>query len=141
MAETHEYIEKFSPDEDIFINEADGLTNQHPILPMEMDIDDFEMEKNDSDSFDDLPTSIIVTNIHSEVFTNERQRDEIENLFKIFSPNVKFQWFRSFKRLRVNFDNAVAAAGARIQLHQYQVGKSKINCYFAQPVTPVVRHI
>lgn len=83
---------------------------------------------------------ISVTNIHSEVFTNESQREEIENVFKLFSPNVKFQWFRSFRRLRVNFDTAVAAANARIQLHQYQVGKSKINCYFAQPVTPVVRN-
>lgn len=142
MAETHDFSDKFSPDEDIFINEADGLTNQHPILPLEMDDDDF-LENNDkkspdSDSFDDLPTSLIVTNIHSEVFTNEQQREEIEKLFNFFSPNVKFQWFRSFRRLRVNFDNAVAAAGARIQLHQYQCGKSKINCYFAQPVTPVV---
>ncbi|XP_031621611.1 protein sarah [Contarinia nasturtii] len=137
--ETQDFNEKFSPDENIFINEADGLTNQHPILPM--DDDDFEENNKkhspDSDSFDDLPTSLIVTNIHSEVFTNEQQRNEIENLFKFFSPNAKFQWFRSFKRLRVNFDSAVAATGARVQLHQYQVGKSKINCYFAQPVTPV----
>lgn len=143
MSEMQEFSDKFSPDENIFINERDGLTNQHPILPFEMDDDDFEGNNKkhspDSDSFDDLPTSLIVTNIHSEVFTNEQQREEMENLFKFFSPNVKFQWFRSFKRLRVNFDNAVAAAGARIQLHQYQSGKSKINCYFAQPVTPVVR--
>lgn len=144
MAETHEFSDKYSPDENIFINEADGLTNQHPILPLEMDDNDFgENDKKhspDSDSFDDLPTSLIVTNIHSEVFANEQQREEMENLFKIFSPNAKFQWFRSFRRLRVIFDSAVAAAGARVQLHQYQYGKSKINCYFAQPVTPVVRH-
>lgn len=140
MAETHDFTDKYSPDENIFINERDGLTNQHPILPLEMDDDDFEDKKQspDSDSFDDLPTSLIVTNIHSEVFSNEQQREEMENLFKFFSPNVKFQWFRSFRRIRVNFDSAVAAAGARIQLHQYQYGKSKINCYFAQPVTPVV---
>lgn len=141
MAETQEFSDKFSPDENIYINEADGLTNQHPILPQEMDDDDFVKDDKspDSDSFDDLPTSLIVTNIHSEVFTNEQQREEIENLFKFFSPNVKFQWFRSFRRLRVNFDTAVAAAGARIQLHQYQCGNSKINCYFAQPVTPVAQ--
>ncbi|XP_055297407.1 protein sarah [Sitodiplosis mosellana] len=141
MAETQDFNEKFSPDENIFINKQDGLTNQHPILPLEMDDEDFEEHNKkhspDSDSFDDLPTSLIVTNIHSEVFTNESQREEIENVFKLFSSNVKFQWFRSFRRLRVNFDTAVAAANARIQLHQYQVGKSKINCYFAQPVTPV----
>lgn len=63
MAETQEFSDKFSPDENIFINEADGLTNQHPILPLEMDDDDFEEHNKkhspDSDSFDDLPTSLI----------------------------------------------------------------------------------
>lgn len=142
MSQMQDFCEKLSPDENIFINEADGLTNQHPILPFDIDEDDDNIDGNkkrspDSDSFDDLPTSLIVTNIHSEVFTDEHQREEMENLFKFFSPNVKFQWFRSFKRLRVNFDSPVAAATARIQLHQYQCGKSNINCYFAQPVTPV----
>lgn len=28
-------------------------------------------------------------------------------------------------------------ANARIQLHQYKINKSIINCYFAQPVTPI----
>lgn len=144
MSQTQNFCDKLSPDENIFINEVDGLANQHPMLPLEMDDEDLEnMRENekkhspDSDSFDDLPTSLIVTNIHSEVFVDESQREEMENLFKFFSPNVKFQWFRSFRRLRVNFDSAVSAATARVQLHQYQIGKSTINCYFAQPVTPV----
>lgn len=146
--------EKLSPDENIYINEADGLTNEHPILPYDIDEDEEEAAENadnplrshkrskdsDSDSIlDDLPTSLIVTNIHSEVFTDEKQRDEMEELFRFFSPTVKFQWFRSFKRLRVNYDTPVAAATARIQLQQYQCGKSRISCYFAQPVTPVAQ--
>lgn len=146
MSQSHDFCDKLSPDENIFINQADGLTNQHPILPMDSDDDDIVIDDNnpdinkqsaDSDSFDDLPTSLIVTNIHSDVFADDQQREEIENLFKFFSPTVKFQWFRSFRRLRVNFDSAVATANARLQLHQYQCGKSKITCYFAQPVTPV----
>lgn len=149
MSQQQDMCEKLSPDENIFINEADGLTNQHPMLyDMDDDTDESTIKhmkssdgqnthSPDSDAFDDLPTSLIVTNIHSEVFANDQQREEMENLFKFFSPNVKFQWFRSFKRLRVNYDNAVAAATARIQLHQYQFGKSTISCYFAQPVTPV----
>lgn len=102
MAETQELSDKFSPDEpDIYINAADGLSHQHPILPLEMDDEDFvknDKHSPDSDSFDDLPTSLIVTNVHPEVFGNESQREEIENLFRFFSPNVKFQWFRSFRR-------------------------------------------
>lgn len=130
-------------DENIYINEADGLANVHPILPFE-DSGDEDLNalserqgSVDSDSFDDLPTSLIVTNIHPDVFTDDKEKEEIENLFKFFAPTAKFQWFRSFKRMRVNFDDPVAAASARIQLHQYKIGKSVINCYFAQPVTPV----
>lgn len=134
--------EKLSPDENIYINAADGLTNQHPMLPPPDSDDDEQTDtdkkrKADDDSFDDLPTSIIVTNIHPDVFVNDAAKLEIEELFTFFSADAKFQWLRSFRRLRVNFDNAVAAASARIQLHQYKVGESVINCYFAQPVTPV----
>lgn len=152
MSQSQNFCDKLSPDENIYINEADGLTNQHPMLP-QIDSDEDDVNDNDSgnsrrhsmnkqhstdsDSLDDLPTSLIVTNIHSDVFADEQLKAEFEKLFEFFSPTVKFQWFRSFKRLRVNFDSAVAAANARIQLHQYQYGKSVITCYFAQPVTPV----
>lgn len=92
----------------------------------------------DADSFDDLPTSIIVTNIHSEVFANPELKHAMEELFRTFSESATFQWLRSFRRLRVNYDNAIAAANARIKLHQYEFNKKTvITCYFAQPVTPV----
>lgn len=130
-------VDKVSPDQDIYINPADGLPSQHPTLA------DGESDNNaepeiDPDSFDDLPTSIIVTNIHSEVFTNPQLKQEMEDLFRMFSDKATFQWLRSFRRLRVNYDNAIAAANARIKLHQYEFNKKTIiTCYFAQPVTPV----
>lgn len=34
-------------------------------------------------------------------------------------------------------DSNVFQANARIQLHQFKINDSTINCYFAQPVTPV----
>ncbi|XP_067625282.1 protein sarah-like [Eurosta solidaginis] len=130
--------EKFSPDQDIFINAADGLPSKHPTLPDgEVDSEN-EQDAVDPDSFDDLPTSIIVTNIHSEVFTNPDLKQEMEELFRTFCDSATFQWLRSFRRLRVNYDNAIAAANARIKLHQYEFNKKTvITCYFAQPVTPV----
>lgn len=150
-----EHNKKHSPDSDSFDDLPTSLIGEHllmnrvelilnalsipPSTGISRSLFIFSFEKFSSMGFP-LFHSFTVTNIHSEVFTNELQREEIENVFKLFSPNVKFQWFRSFRRLRVNFDTAVAAANARIQLHQYQVGKSKINCYFAQPVTPVVRN-
>lgn len=131
-------IDKLSPDQDIYINAADGLPSQHPTLPPEGDVDSDTEPEVDADSFDDLPTSIIVTNIHSEVFANPELKHAMEELFRTFSDSATFQWLRSFRRLRVNYDNAVAAANARIKLHQYEFNKKTvITCYFAQPVTPV----
>lgn len=125
-------------DNDIFINPADGLPSEHPTLPSYNNFDESDGEV-DADSFDDLPRSIIVTNIHSEVFMNPQLKKEMEELFQTFSDSpLTFQWLRSFRRLRVNYDNAIAAANARIKLHQYNFnGKTVITCYFAQPVTPV----
>lgn len=39
--------------------------------------------------------------------------------------------------MRVNYKCPAAAAKARIQLHQASFGDKKINCYFAQPVSPI----
>lgn len=39
--------------------------------------------------------------------------------------------------MRVNYNSPSAAASARIQLHQTHFGETDINCYFAQPVTPI----
>lgn len=130
--------ENSTPDDSIYINQVDGLTNDRP-LPVDNDSDVEEANDDiDSDSFDDLPTSLIVTNIHLDVFTDDDLKLEMEDLFRFFSEQVTFQWFKSFRRLRVNFDTGIAAANARIQLHEYTFGKSTITCYFAQPVTPVV---
>lgn len=145
MASDHERLDcdKLSPDESIYINAADGLTNDHPAMPESDDEIDEQQRSNDNDAnndddaFEDLPTSLNVTNIHPDVFGDDEAKAEIEELFTFFSPTAKFHWFRSFRRLRVHFDSARATASARIQLHQYQIGKSTINCYFAQPVTPV----
>lgn len=143
--------ENSTPDDSIYINQADGLSNDHPALP-DSDSDaehsvngdnngtnDVDEDGDDvhSDTFDDLPTSLIVTNIHADVFVDDQLKADMEELFRFFSPAATFQWLKSFRRLRVIFDTGVAAANARIQLHQYPFGKSVITCYFAQPVTPV----
>lgn len=54
-------------EDDIIINDQDGLPNVHPNLLAEADID--SPEHASDDEFEDLPTSLIVTNIHDSVFT------------------------------------------------------------------------
>lgn len=65
------------------------------------------------------------------------QQRDIEELFKKFGEGATFQYFKSFRRMRVNYSSPSAAAKARIQLHQAHFGDTDINCYFAQPVTPI----
>ncbi|KAF2900327.1 hypothetical protein ILUMI_05862 [Ignelater luminosus] len=122
-------------EENIIINDQDGLPNVHPNLLAEAEVD--SPDRATDDEFEDLPTSLIVTNIHDSVFICPEKKEELEELFRIYDPQVTFQWLRSFKRVRVNFQTPLAAASARIQLHQYKINESVITCYFAQPVTPV----
>ncbi|KAG8233660.1 hypothetical protein J437_LFUL013706 [Ladona fulva] len=143
----------------IIINAVDGLPNVHPNyqdLPnagsirmpdnwAETDLTIVEERGIDSDgrrledlvSDEDLPTSLIVTNLHPSVFKEEERRKELEVLFARFGEPVTFQFFRSFRRMRVNYTCPAAAASARLNLHRMQVGESQINCYFAQPVSPI----
>lgn len=90
-----------------YVNEVDGLPNEHPSLPDGEDGPD--TSDTNRDSFDDLPTSLIVTSIHSEVFINEELKAEMESLFRQFSNDVTFQWLKSFRRLRVNYVDAISA--------------------------------
>lgn len=100
-----------------YVNEVDGLPNEHPALP-EFDSDEPSSSAVDRDSFDDLPTSIIVTNIHSEVFVDEELKAEMESLFREFSKDVTFHWLKSFRRLRVNYTDAVSAGLCFVSTHE-----------------------
>lgn len=92
-----------------YVNEVDGLPNEHPALPDYEHDEPNNSEGNNDDSFDDLPTSLIVTNIHSTVFVNDDLKAEMESVFREFSTDVSFHWLKSFRRLRVNYVDAVSA--------------------------------
>ncbi|XP_025987889.2 LOW QUALITY PROTEIN: protein sarah [Solenopsis invicta] len=129
--------------ENIIINEVDGLPNLHPNyaqleFKFEGETEDANIRSIDELVHDeDLPTSVIVTNVDPRVFKCDDLKLAIENLFKQFGGDATFQYFRSFRRMRVNYNSPSAAANARIQLHQSHFGETDINCYFAQPVTPI----
>jgi len=84
----------------------------------------------------DLPTSLIITNVGSRIFNDENEKKRFEGLFRYCEDEATFQYFKSFRRVRVNFVSSEAAAAARIQLHQATVADERINCYFAQPTAP-----
>ncbi|KAK0084674.1 hypothetical protein PV325_006584 [Microctonus aethiopoides] len=131
--------------ENIIINKVDGLPNLHPnYQQLDLDSDD-ERDRTNTNirttdelvNDEDLPTSVIVTNLDPRVFKCEKLKADIEKIFKQFGEDATFQYFKSFRRMRVNYTSPSGAAHARIQLHQSHVGETDINCYFAQPVTPI----
>lgn len=68
------------------------------------------------------------------MFNRPEQRASFEDLFRAFDRNVTFQFFKSFRRVRINFTNALAAAEARAKLHKSDFNGREVRLYFAQSV-------
>lgn len=71
----------------------------------------------------------------SPLFSSSRLQTGFEGLFRSFDPEVQFQYFKSFRRVRISFSDALAAAEARLRLHKTDFNGKEMRLYFAQ-VTP-----
>lgn len=79
-----------------------------------------------------VATSKIQSNVLIwDVFLSSKQAS-FEDLFRAFDQNVTFQFFKSFRRVRINFTNALAAAEARAKLHKSDFNGREVRLYFAQ---------
>ncbi|KAM9766925.1 calcipressin-1 [Menidia menidia] len=83
--------------------------------------------------FTDLPNALIACRVPEDLF-QEARKASFESLFRSFEPEVQFQYFRSFRRVRISFRDALAAAEARLRLHKSQFNGREIRLYFAQSV-------
>lgn len=105
-------------------------------------IDNLKDTEELGESLDDLindetlPKSLIITNLNSDVFKDESLKEQIENLLSTFGKPLSFQYLKSFRRMRVNYESSAAASKARINLHQSVFASTRINVYFVQPMTP-----
>ncbi|XP_039504241.1 calcipressin-1 isoform X2 [Pimephales promelas] len=77
---------------------------------------------------------LVATAVDHETFSRPLIREQFEALFRAFDPDTSFQFFRSFRRVRINFTNALAAAEARVKLHKSDFNGKEMRLYFAQSV-------
>merc|ERR1712029_1021794 len=81
---------------------------------------------------DELPKSIIVTNVDLSVFDNIDIKANFEAMFREYEPNATFHYLRSFRRVRVDFEAHLAASRAKLELDGTPFGQNVIHCYFLQ---------
>ncbi|XP_036445938.1 calcipressin-1a isoform X1 [Colossoma macropomum] len=77
---------------------------------------------------------LVACELSEEVFRKEQLRASFEELFRAFDSEATFQFFKSFRRVRINFTNALAAAEARAKLHKSDFNGREVRLFFAQSV-------
>ncbi|KAF7494984.1 Protein sarah [Sarcoptes scabiei] len=84
-----------------------------------------------------LPKSLIITNMDYRIFDpSSKERNDFEKAFRHLDPEIKFSYFKSFHRARLDFQSQQATLKARIVLNQVKFGDEAINCYFAEVSDP-----
>lgn len=119
-------MEEDEDDTKMFINAIDNLK----------DTGDLGETLDDLINDESLPKSLIITNLNPEVFKDDSLKEQIEDLLSTFGKPVSFQYLKSFRRMRVNYESSAGASKARINLHQSVFASARINVYFVQPMTP-----
>lgn len=112
--------------EDMLVMATEGIHINDNEAHNELDIDNEE----------ELPKSIIVTNVDLAVFDDETTKNEFESLFQDTETPLAFHYLRSFRRVRVDFASNLAASRAKHSLHMTPIGDNFIHCYFIQVVSP-----
>ncbi|TNM94181.1 calcipressin-1 isoform X2 [Takifugu rubripes] len=77
---------------------------------------------------------LVASVTNQEVFNHPEAQAGFEALFRSFDPEVQFQYFKSFRRVRISFSDALAAAEARLRLHKTDFSGKEMRLYFAQSV-------
>ncbi|XP_053162866.1 calcipressin-1 isoform X2 [Hemicordylus capensis] len=83
-------------------------------------------------NFDYAFGSLIACVADNSIFSQPEIRTRFEALFRAYDKEVTFQYFKSFKRIRINFSNPLSAADVKIQFHKTEFLGKEMKLYFAQ---------
>ncbi|XP_056595520.1 calcipressin-1 [Triplophysa dalaica] len=82
----------------------------------------------------DQPNALIACKVAEDVFNEHHLKVQFEALFREFDQGASFQFFKSFRRVRINFTDVLAAAEARVKLHKSDFNGKEMRLYFAQSI-------
>uniref|UniRef100_A0A1I7X6U0 RRM domain-containing protein n=1 Tax=Heterorhabditis bacteriophora TaxID=37862 RepID=A0A1I7X6U0_HETBA len=85
-------------------------------------------------SKDELPNSIIVTQVPEEVFVNPGDKQNFSQLFTQIEENIHFDFLRSFRRVRVIFSTPEKATAAKLIVQGFSFNGHQLKAFFAQRV-------
>jgi len=94
-----------------------------------------EMQEEEAEE-DPPPKSLICTNVDLSVFVDEATKKSFEARFRLFDQSVVFYYFRTFRRVRVDFMSHSNATLAKTKMDLALVGDNTINCYFIRVFAP-----
>nr|XP_020644987.1 calcipressin-1 isoform X2 [Pogona vitticeps] len=83
-------------------------------------------------NFDYTFGSLIACVANNKIFVQPEIRTRFEALFRAHDQDVTFQYFKSFKRIRINFSNPLLAADAKIRLNKTEFLGKELKLFFAQ---------
>ena len=87
---------------------------------------------NVSGEEDELPKSVIVTNVDMNVFDDTQTKSNFEIMFREYDQSASFHYLRSFRRIRVDFESNLSATMAKQKLDNTLMGNNAIHCYLIQ---------
>lgn len=93
-----------------------------------------EEKLNDIRSECDLPNAIIVTNVPTEVFSDDEQKTNFSSLFTQIEPDAHFDFLRSFRRVRIIFRSPENATAAKLLTQHLSFNGTTLKSFFAQKV-------